>query len=182
MSLQGKLKKAKPETLLKLKNSLVSKGIIFPLFVWHDAENKINWLIDGVHRVMCLRELRDTGYEVEPVPVVLVQAKNKREAKKFILLASSHYSIITKKGFNTFIEKLNLDDFVGDLNFEEIRLQFHIPVDEDQEIDNKTVQFIYSKTELEELLGNIQVLRNKYELEKDTDIILKALAQAKESA
>ena len=174
LSLQGKLKKSKPEVLLKLRNSLTRKGMVFPLFVWPDADNKVNWLLDGVHRVICLRELRDMGYKIDPVPVIPIKAKSKFEAKKIILLASSHYSIITKKGFNAFAESMNLDKLIGELHFSDIKLEFHVLDDDVKDIDNN-VQFIYSKSELKELQECLQGLRDHYGLAKDTDIIFKAL-------
>lgn len=180
ISLQGKLKKTDPEKLLKLRNSIIRKGLVFPLFTWKDIEKNIQWLIDGVHRTICLRELRDMGYEIESVPLVQIKAPDKRTAKKFILLANSHYSRITKQGFNIFVEDLNLDEFIGDLNFDDIKLEFHVPIDDEEEKDlDTTVQFIYTKYELKEIQEWLNKLRTHFGLEKDIDIILKVLKNSK---
>lgn len=173
LCLQGKLKKSDPEQLLKLRNSLIKVGLIFPLFSWKDPEKEVHWLIDGVHRTQCLKELRDMGYEIESIPLVPVKAANKTQAKKFILLANSQYSKITKQGFSAFVQDLDLDAFIGELNLTDIKLNFLIPIDSaDEEELDLTIQFLYTQAELIEIKKNLDILRERFSLEKDTEIIM----------
>ena len=176
LSLQGTLKKVEQKIVLKLRNSLEHLGIIFPLFVWYEEKTKKNWLIDGVHRVRCLKELRDSGYEIDPIPVILIQVKNRIEAKKMILQASAEYSKIVKDGFNSFTKDICLDNYIDELNFTDIKLNIKPPNEENVE-DDKVVQFIYTRDELNTLQSNLSILRDRYQLEKDTDIIVRALEE-----
>lgn len=177
-SLQGTLKKYKSEILLKLRNSLKKRGIVFPLFVWDDKRGKTMWLIDGVHRVMCLRELRDMGYEIPAIPVIKIKMKSKAEAKRMILHASEEFSKITKKGFAAFTSDLKLNKIIGELNFDDVKLDVGEPAPDIKENDTN-VQFIYTRSELSDLMENIEKLRNHYRLENDVAIILRALSRTK---
>ena len=84
--LQGKHKSIDKDRFDKLKKSLISDGIPISFHVWSDKKNKV-WTIDGHHRVLALKALRDDGYNIPSLPCVIVQANNKKEAAKAVLIS-----------------------------------------------------------------------------------------------
>ncbi len=106
-SIQENLKDA--VDLGKLKRSIVKNGITFPVFVWQDKRSKTYKLVDGVHRVKACHELRAEGYDMNGFPAILVPCKTHKEAKEFILRASSKYAQAKKQGFQNFIDEAGLD-------------------------------------------------------------------------
>jgi 3'-phosphoadenosine 5'-phosphosulfate sulfotransferase (PAPS reductase)/FAD synthetase len=111
-------KKYSPEQMGKLKESLKNNGFATPLFVWDTK--KENVLLDGYHRIIALKELEDIeGVKVPPeIPAIFVKCKDRKDAKKVLLILNSHYADITKKA---------LFEFVSDLNFDELNTQIDIP-------------------------------------------------------
>jgi hypothetical protein len=121
-SLQGELKKISPASMDKLKNSIKTYGFSFPVFVWESG--KRYYSIDGVHRCKALKELAEVdGYGIpEQVPVVFINAKNRKHAKELLLAASSNYAVFDQNGMFDFIADLNLDDLKSNIEIKEISL------------------------------------------------------------
>jgi 3'-phosphoadenosine 5'-phosphosulfate sulfotransferase (PAPS reductase)/FAD synthetase len=135
-------KKYTPEQITKLKESLKSNGFATPLYIWDTKKESI--LLDGFHRIIALKELEEIeGVKVPPeVPAIFVKCKDRKDAKKVLLILNSHYADITKKA---------LFEFVADLNFDELNTQIDIPqfdfdfrendinsIDENKEDTNRT--------------------------------------------
>jgi len=107
-SIQGELKKINPESMKKLKQSIIKHGFSFPVFVW---KNKTKYYsIDGVHRVKALKELGVEGYDVPvAVPVAYINARDRKQAKTLLLLVTSQYAKIDQYNFDDFTKDLDID-------------------------------------------------------------------------
>src|SRR5271157_3239553 len=118
-SLQGELKSISKESMAKLKNSIKRYGFSFPIFIWKNKDKYYS--IDGVHRCKALKELSEIdGYEIpEQVPVVHIQAKDRKQAKELLLAASSQYAAINKDYL--------MQEFITDLNLESLKSTIEIP-------------------------------------------------------
>lgn len=108
---QGDLKSITPEEIEKIKKSILQFGFSFPVFVWK------NNILDGHQRLMALRDLIADGNTIKHIPIVEIEAKNKSEAAKKLLLINSRYATITQDGFDNFIQEFqielnNIDEFL----------------------------------------------------------------------
>lgn len=118
---QGNLKELSEKEFEKLKGSILKYGFSFPVFVW---ENNI---IDGHQRVMTVLELLKTGeYEIDDVPVVDIEAMDKREAAEKLLVLNSQYAKMTYEGLYEFGTTMEID-------FESVALDLNLP---DIDIEN----------------------------------------------
>ena len=117
---QGNLKELPQNQLDKLKKSLKKHGFSFPVFVWKNGSNKI---IDGHQRVHAARQMLN-GEDLQ-VPVAWIEAKNEKEAKEKVLLATSQYGRLQREGFEDFIEaaELELDELCEIVDFPEIDIE-----------------------------------------------------------
>jgi len=118
---QGDLKTLSKENYERLRSRILQRGFSFPFFIW--ANEGTNWIMDGHHRYLILKDLEKEGYEVPKLPVAYVEAETLQEAKAKLLELNSNYAKIDGEGF------LN---FTADLDLEEISLNidlpdFHIP-------------------------------------------------------
>jgi len=108
---QGNLKTLDKPALEKLKRSLIKYGFSFPVFVWG------NEILDGHQRIFAAKRLVEDGYSIGKIPVVEIEAKNKKEAGEKLLILNSEYGKKTNEGILSF-----LDDFevIPDLDILEI--------------------------------------------------------------
>lgn len=107
---QGELKRLSDEDYGKLKNTIIEEGFSFPFFIWKNKGQ--NYMIDGHQRKIALLKMVQEGWKIEKpgkLPVVWVEAKNEKEAKKKVLLAMSQYGKYTEKSFMEFVEESGLD-------------------------------------------------------------------------
>jgi DNA modification methylase len=111
--MQGGLKSRTDIDFDKIKLSIIKYGFSFPLFVWKSG--KTNYLLDGHGRFATLCKMQKDGYIIPPLPVVYIQAKDKKEAKQKLLRLNSQYGKMTKESVLEFAEDI-------DLNFDEIAL------------------------------------------------------------
>ena len=112
---QGNLKELKESEYNKLKNSIIKYGFRIPIFVWQ------NNLLDGHQRIFTINKMCENGYYLnKKIPVIDIEAKDKREAKKLLLLINSRYGKVTDEGLYEFIE-------TNDLNFDELKLELDLP-------------------------------------------------------
>lgn len=110
--MQGGLKNRTDIDFDKIKLSIIKYGFSFPLFVWKADKN---YLLDGHGRFATLCKMQKDGYIIPPLPVVYIQAKDKKEAKQKLLRLNSQYGKMTKESVLEFAEDI-------DLNFDEIAL------------------------------------------------------------
>ena len=107
-----------PAQIQKLKNSIIKNGFMTPLFVWQNKTDAI--LLDGFHRIIAFKELESIdGVNVPPeVPALFIDCKDRKDAKKTLLLLNSRYAKI---------QDAALWDFVSDLNLDELKTEIDIP-------------------------------------------------------
>ena len=110
---QGGLKSRTDVDYDKIKLSIIKYGFSFPFFVWKN-EGK-NYILDGHGRFSTLCKMQKDGYVIPDLPVVEVQAKDRKEAKQKLLRLNSQYGKMTKESVLEFAEDI-------DLNFDEIAL------------------------------------------------------------
>ena len=115
---QGSLKTLKPEQLGKLKRSILKYGFTFPVFTWQDK------ILDGHQRLFATKELVKEGYEIDDIPVVEIEAENKKEAGEKLLALNSQYAKITEDELAEYINKTGVDisELAGDLDLPEFDL------------------------------------------------------------
>lgn len=104
--------KDKNRDITKLKNSIINDGFSFPIFIWADHK----YVLDGKGRDIALQELENEGFEICDLPIVEIEANNKADAKKKVLLASSTHGEITRESFDLFIEDLDFDEIKDEIN------------------------------------------------------------------
>lgn len=119
--LQGNLKDLSTKNYNKLKTILDTRGFTVPVFLWYEAQagphiegsmgNGVHWLLDGHgrQRVMIRENMSDEGNYA--VPYILIEAKDRKDAKAQLLEISSQYQTITQEGFDEFTDELENEDF-----------------------------------------------------------------------
>lgn len=119
--MQGDLKDLSDESCHKLRRSILKHGFIFPLFVWED-ENDVKFkIIDGHQRLKVLNDLKDDGYSIPQLPVVLIPASSIEQAKERLAIAASTYGKFNEKGVKSFFESFEFD---SEELFEQIEIPF----------------------------------------------------------
>ena len=128
--IQGDLKNITKKREEKLKQSIIENGICFPFHVW-EKDNKY-YSIDGKHRKTVLEKLEKDGYEIPKIPCVKIKAKNEKEAKKMLLLASSQYAKIDKNYLKeSFLEEDVLKSLDIEINIDGINIDNMFDIDID---------------------------------------------------
>ncbi len=109
--IQGDLKSLSDINSLKLKNSILKYGFSAPIFIWESGIKvpKYN-VLDGTQRLSVLKELQEDGYTIPHLPVVYIQAKNKKEAMQKLLHITSQYGKFEREGLDIFLLDINADD------------------------------------------------------------------------
>lgn len=111
--LQGNLKDFHKDEYEKLGNSLKEFGFRFPFFIWIDKD-ETPWTIDGHGRLRFFNNEnvinQAGGFDF---PYVLIEADDKIQAKKLLLVATSQYQKITQEGLDEFSFDLP-EDFVSE--------------------------------------------------------------------
>jgi hypothetical protein len=93
----------------KLKTSIIVNGIFAPVLIWEEKRK----ILDGHHRVRVFHEMTEEGIQIpEQIPVVMVSAKDEKDAAKKLLLLNSRYAQITQEGFDQFLEINEIGDEV----------------------------------------------------------------------
>ncbi len=100
---QGNLKTLTEASYVKLRGLITSMGFSFPVFVWHDADNKQNYILDGHQRVRVLQKMVEEGYKVPNIPVADVKADSFKDAKKKLMAAASQFGDVDKQGLYEFL-------------------------------------------------------------------------------
>lgn len=92
------LKQKENRDIGDLKTSILTIGFNFPFFIWVEGK----YIVDGTGRLMALELLEYEGYEIPDLPYIPISAKNKKEAKRLTLLASSEYGKKTNESVGEF--------------------------------------------------------------------------------
>lgn len=117
--LQDELKALPEEAYAKLREEILNTGFAFPFSVWRDAKKK-HWIIGGHQRKKALQRLKSEGFSVPKLPIVLVEAKNIKEAKRRVLQDVAQYGKINAQGLYDFMEDASL-------GYEDVYAAFNLP-------------------------------------------------------
>jgi len=138
--LQGDLKELSEENYNKLKTEILDLGFSAPFFVWSHIEGVARDtldLLDGHQRSKTLICMREEKIEMpDEFPIVEVDAKSYKEAKKKILAISSNYGTMTTLGLESFMEDIDmeLDEIAEAFTFDAINFdrmaEMNKPVEE----------------------------------------------------
>ena len=130
---QENLKSLSDNNFQKLKNSIIRYGISFPFYVWK-RNGKFN-CIDGHQRQRVLLEMRKENYKIPPLPVDWIEAKDEKEAKEKILLATSQYGEMNNYTLAGFLEETDqsFPDLIDLINLPAIDMKFFKDYDEDKD-------------------------------------------------
>lgn len=159
---QGKLKYREKEDIEKVKKSILKYGFSFPFFVWKGNDKK-NYILDGHGRELALKELEQEEYEIPPLPIVYITAKNTEEAKEKLLRINSRFGDITNKSFEDFAKDLNFDFNSIDIRFEqELKEMKPVNVEPPKHIET-TIKHIPSFANSSPTQENIESYKNELE-------------------
>lgn len=100
--LQGNLKDLTDTNYAKLHDLILTKGFDSPIQVWEDPEGK-KQILDGVQRLKTLLKLREEGHEIPLIPIDLIYADNKKDAKERLLTKVSQYGKVKEIGLDEFL-------------------------------------------------------------------------------
>lgn len=147
---QNKLKSIKEDKFKALKDSLIKSGLPLSFHIWVDDKDK-KWLLDGHHRWLAFKALREEGYFIAPIPCNIVKAKNRKEAAQVVLISNSRYAVINQESLAEFmidfelqLSDLGLLDF-PDVDLDDFKLDFNEESkDENNSLNNETIDK-YSK-------------------------------------
>jgi len=103
---QEDIKGITKEDLEKLKESIRTKGILMPQFLWK-YQGKW-WLLDGHQRKKAFSELQKEGWYIPRVPIVEIFAKTKQEAKDRVLVFISQHGNVDEKKVQLYIKKYEI--------------------------------------------------------------------------
>jgi hypothetical protein len=92
------LKDTQNRDVSKLKNSIVNNGFNSPFYIW----NEHRLVLDGTGRNLALLELEKEGFKIPDLPIVKIQAENKKEAIKIVLQINSQHGQITQASLSDF--------------------------------------------------------------------------------
>ena len=116
---QGNLKDLTKERATELMKQIKDLGWVAPVFVWNKTE-----ILDGHQRLAVLPLLFKEGYTIGEIPVVDVEAQDKREAAKILLAINSRYGQITEEGLYEFMSIMDLEQIdLSGLELPEIDLE-----------------------------------------------------------
>lgn len=115
---QGDLKDLTVENYEKAKKSIQDLGFSFTPHVWK-CKNKL-YLIDGHQRVRTLKKMKEEGFKIPKIPIVIVQASGLKEAKKKVLAGTAQYGEMTNEGLYQFMSE-------NDIGFDEVDDTFRFP-------------------------------------------------------
>ena len=105
--MQGDLKKLSDLNYNKLKKEILDTGFSEPISVWKKGKN--HFILNGHQRLVTLNRLEKEGYEIPPIPISLVDAKNKEEAKRKVLSLASQYGTVDAEGLKEFIADMSIE-------------------------------------------------------------------------
>jgi len=110
-------KRITEEALDKLKKSILKHGIFVPKFVY--KENGKYLTMDGHQTKKALISLEVDGYEIPEIPIVEIQAKDRKDAAEKLLQINSRYGTINPD--TTFFEEFNIDlSFINEIEIPEL--------------------------------------------------------------
>ncbi len=127
------LKKMSASQLTKLKLSLKNNGLTAPFYVWESGKSL--FCLDGHHRLPAMKLLEEDGVNIPArLPANFIDCKNKKEAKKAVLIFNSYYADIINTELVDWVADLNLDELTAEIDIKDIK--FDAP-EESTELDDE---------------------------------------------
>lgn len=105
--LQNNLKELSDENFEKLSAEITETGFAFAPHVWQDPKTKKLFLLDGHQRVKTVQRLVDQGWKIGALPVVMVEAKNLKEAGRRVMQGVAQYGEVTAQGLFDFSKRFD---------------------------------------------------------------------------
>jgi hypothetical protein len=124
LEFQGELKNLSDDNYQKLRKQMLAEGFSAPFFVWRQGQKK--YILDGHQRKKALLDMKKEGIELpEKFPVVWIDAKDRKEAKRKVLGMASQYGEVTAQGLYDFIDEagLTFDETSQSFRFPEIEFE-----------------------------------------------------------
>ena len=92
---QGNLKKDNPNEIAALSRRMIKHGFSAPIFVWENEK----YILDGHQRLKALNVLatEEEILDKDMVPVVMIKAETKAEARMRVAEYNSSYSVIDQE-------------------------------------------------------------------------------------
>lgn len=126
---QGELKSLTETNYKKLKKQIIEHGFSMPLAVWEDGDKY--YCLDGHQRDRVLKTLQSEGWKVPDIPVVYIEAADRKEAKIKLLSFVSQYGKVEGQGLYEFVTDagLAIDDLedsfeMPDIDLEEFKAEY----------------------------------------------------------
>lgn len=180
---QGDFKTLTPENYKKLRHVLETEGFCDPINVWYDPDLEKHFILDGHQRKHTLSLMRKDGWEIPELPINLIEAESKLEAKKLVLTFSSNYGEISKDSLTQFMTDSGIDfDFLKDsivlpmidMNLEALQPKPPIEGEFDlsKEIDeyNDYIVLVFStKSDFEKGMQHFKLKRVNFKLSANTE-------------
>ena len=120
---QGDLKDLTTENYERLKNEILVDGFSEPVSAW---ENEGQWFIlNGTQRLRTLQTMETEGYEIPPIPISIIKAKDIKQAARKCLAFTSQFGQMTMEGLLDFSDKYELDinEIKHDFRYPELNLE-----------------------------------------------------------
>lgn len=146
---QGDLKLLSEAAYEKFKANLIENGFSEPISVWvDDGEYKI---INGHQRLATIKRMvENEHYEIDELPISIVEAKDFDSAKKKVLALTSEYGKVTEDGLLHFLKDTKIDyDYIqkitqiNGVDYEAIKNNMgsvdYSAIDNEIDIDNYTI-------------------------------------------
>ena len=80
---QGRFKVRAEKDIEVLAGYILDQGFSCPFFVWNKGGNYL--ILDGHGRFLALDYLRNRGYKIPKLPVVIIEAKDEADARLKVL-------------------------------------------------------------------------------------------------
>jgi len=173
---QGNLKDLSKINYKKLRGEILKLGFCEPISIW---ENNI---LNGHQRLRTLQQMQTEGFVIPKIPVNIINAKNKKEAKEIVLALTSQYGNITEQGLYEYMAEAELDfvDVADSFSFPEIDIDhFEASYFKDVVPDNNKEDEVPSvpktpRTKLGDLieLGNHRLLCGDSTIKENVDKLM----------
>lgn len=138
MPFQGRFKLRVQKDIETLAGYILEQGFSCPFFVWdHDGEYLI---LDGHGRYLALDYLKEKGYSLPKLPVVIVDAKDEKDARLKVLELNNVNGQFSKEVLLDYAKELTLDYsnlHIAGLDFSDVQNKFAPTLD--PVIGNETV-------------------------------------------
>ena len=176
---QGDLKTIDEKDLENLITEIVETGFAFAPYVWKDTEDGLWKICDAHQRKKALVVLEGRGFAVPKLQTIEVLAKDREEAKRRVLQATSQYGRVTVQGLVNFAKGAGIKfEALGGFRFPDIKkmsivgehLRDNSETDNDDGIYTKKIQIpIYQPTGEKPTLEQLVDRSKTVELIKEID-------------